>query len=820
MSDLPIDDILPDLAHTLSTSSSVVIEAPPGAGKTTRVPPALDTGAGHVLVVEPRRIAARSAAERMAFERGEAVGESVGYQVRFDRKISPRTRISVVTEGILLRKLQADPFLEPLSAVVFDEFHERNLQSDVALAMLRQVQQMRDDLKVVVMSATLDVQSIAHYLGDCPVLSSRGRRFPVEIAWQPRPRDQPLEQAVARGVERVLRDTDGDVLVFLPGKGEIQRATDALRTTARAQQLELCPLHGGLKLNEQARAIRSGERRKVVLATNVAETSLTVEGVTAVVDAGLVRTMRLDLGCGLPRLELERISSASAEQRAGRAGRLRPGVALRLWSEAEHAALADYDTPEIQRVDLAGTALQLLAWGERNLHTFPWFEPPEPERLNAALSLLHALGATNPEGLITPLGKHLATLPVHPRLARLLIEGSRLGHGRRAALLAAMLSERDPFHGQHVPVSAGHESDIEDRLVLLERQRASSFLIRAAKQFERVMRGLPIERTERAAPDEAMARALLTAFPDRVAKRRAPRDTRALMVGGRGVRLGRDSRVHQAELMVCVDLDAGSRGERAEAWVRKASAVNPEWLPEEACSRRVDLLFDPSTERVTALERWRFLDLILDEQRASVDDPLAAAERLAEAASTQLEHALNLDRFEPWLTRVRWLAKAIPELEIPSFDDAELIALLPILCAGKRSFAELRRAPLQSILAGSLSHAQRQALARHAPERIQVPSGSHIRLRYSEDEAPVLAVRIQELFGLTQTPRVAQGRVPVTLHLLAPNQRPQQVTNDLAGFWERTYPEVRKELRARYAKHAWPEDPLTARAERRPRRKR
>jgi ATP-dependent helicase HrpB len=808
---LPVDTVIPGLLAALRERSSAVLIAPTGAGKTTRVPPALlDVIDGRIIMLEPRRIAARAAARRMAEEGGWRLGEEVGYQVRFDRKAGPATRILVVTEGILVQMLQGDPFLEGVGAVIFDEIHERSLHTDLSLAMTRRVQrEVRPDLRIIAMSATVDPGPIAAYL-DCPVIRSEGRLHPVEI--------QHSDLSVPAAVRHALKETAGDVLVFLPGVGEIERTATAL------SDLAVFPLYGDLPAERQDEVLRPLGLRKVVLATNVAETSVTVEGVTAVVDSGQVRRLRFDPATGLDRLELGKISRASADQRAGRAGRQEPGLCLRLWPAWEHATLPEREMPEILRVDLATPALQLLSWGETDLAAFDWFEAPDPAALASALLLLRRLEATDDHG-VTETGRILARMPVHPRLGRLLIEGHRLGFPREAALLAALLSERDPF--PRTPRGAGprrsSRSDLLDRLDALEANwneerlnaGAARFVLKARDQlFDLVRKELGPAPKTREPRDEALLRALLAAYPDRLARRREPRSPRAVMVGGRGVRLAEESTVLEPSLFLCIDMDARP----TEALVRLASEVEPEWLPSERLRITVDLEFDEERERVSAWKRTHFDDLVLAETEVPVQQ---AEDVLAEAAATRLDRALPLDDPEVagFLARLRCLREWMPELNLPPFDDAQLRELLPALATGRKSFAELRRAPLLPVLEGSLSHDQLRAVEREAPERLEVPSGSRIKLLYEPGKPPVLAARIQELFGLAETPRVAAGRVPVLLHLLAPNSRPQQVTHDLRSFWENTYPQVRKELAGRYPKHSWPQDPWNARPERRPGRR-
>ncbi|HEX3529943.1 MAG TPA: ATP-dependent helicase HrpB, partial [Thermoanaerobaculia bacterium] len=656
---LPIDEALPALLAALRGGSNAVVIAPTGAGKTTRVPPALLTagiaGDKAIVMLEPRRIAARAAARRMAEEGGWRLGEEVGYQVRFDFRAGPATRILVVTDGILVQRLQADPFLEGVGVVIFDEFHERSLQTDLSLAMARRVQrEVRPDLRLIAMSATLDPGPIAAYLGDCPIVESRGRLFPVAISWLDPRRDRgeppPLPGLVAGAVRRALGESAGDVLVFLPGVGEIQRCSETLEVLAAEQDLAVLPLYGDLPAEQQDAVLRPLDRRKVVLATNVAETSVTVDGVTAVVDSGLVRRLRFDAASGLDRLELGKVSRASAEQRAGRAGRQAPGVCLRLWGEWEHAALPDRETPEIARVDLAGPALQLLAWGENDLGAFGWFEPPDPAALAAATALLRRLDAVGSQG-VSGTGRAMARMPVHPRLARLLIEGSRLGYPREAALAAALLSERDPFprsprSERGTGPRRASRSDVLDRLDALEAfesprgsQRrgdagvlhagAARFVLKARDQLARTIGEAGVTSQKSENRDDALLRALLAAYPDRVARRREPRSPRAVMVGGRGVRLAEESAVLDAELFLCLDVGSGTA---SEALVRLASEIQPEWLPAERLRTAVELAFDETRERVIAWKRTRYEDLVISE--AEVPATGEDAERvLAEAAA-------------------------------------------------------------------------------------------------------------------------------------------------------------------------------------------
>jgi ATP-dependent helicase HrpB len=622
------------------------------------------------------------------------------------------------------------------------------------------------------------------------------------------------------------------MLKLLPALHENLQTARQLAGLAAERDLAVLPLHGDLPAEQQDAALLQQGRRKVVLATNVAETSVTVEGVTGVIDTGLARTLVYDAGVGLDRLRLTPISRSSAEQRAGRAGRTAPGVCVRLWGESAHRGRPEHTPPEIRRVDLAGAVLQLLSWGEADVLGFPWLEPPPAATVAQAMTLLRRLGAVTDAGL-TERGRVLARLPVHPRIGRLLVEGLSLGQPERVALTAALLSERDPFPRSLEGVVSPHHatpSDVLDRLEALEafeqHGRASSHLgtlqrggagavLRARDQLLRLLRGE--KRKATIASDEAVLQALLAAFPDRLARRREPGSRRGVMVGGRGVRLAENSGVTEAELFLCLDVDAG----KGEAIVRLASAVERDWLPANRIQTATEFGFDEATERVTARRCVRYEDLLLEEAEAPLPDEEETARALASAASDRLDRVVPSDDSPAGLYRLRarCLREWVPELGLPAFDTADLRETLTWLCRGCRSFGDLRRADWLGAFQGRLTPHQLQAVEREAPERLAVPSGSRIALRYELGRPPVLAVRIQEVFGLRETPRVAGGRVAVLLHLLGPNYRPQQVTDDLASFWANTYARIRKELRARYPKHAWPEDPYTALPESRPRRR-
>jgi len=838
---LPIDPLLPEIIGSLSSGTRLVLRAPPGAGKTTRVPAALlDAGlAGdkQIVVLEPRRIAARAAAEFVAAERGASVGGEIGYRVRFEQRGGRHTRLWFVTEGILGRQLLSDPFLERIGIIVLDEFHERHLQGDVALAVIRELQEsVRPDLKLVVMSATLETERLAGYLDGCRVLTSEGRKYPVRMEYEAAGSDAPLSGRLAGTLRRVLADgaDTGDILVFLPGAAEIRRAAMAIAPMAAAHKLLVIELHGDLPLDAQHRAIRPAAQRKIVLSTNVAETALTIEGVTTVIDSGLAREARFDSRHGINRLRTVPISRAAADQRAGRAGRTAPGRCTRLWTEAEQQQRRPHETPEVLRLDLSDTLLALRAWGLTDVGALRWLDPPGEAALQRAERLLRLLGAVDEQsGAVTAIGRRMLDLSVPSRLARILVEAERRDCAAAGALLAALASERDILLEQRA-LGGGPSgrwpagpSDLLLRMQLFEEAARrghdaatcaalglDSRTVRAVERSRRQLLGAIGNRAGHEADTDTLLRCVLSGFADRVIRRRSPGARRGVMVGGAGVALAESSVVRDAELFVAVDIEGGPRRERAEALVRIASAIEPGWVDEmfpAALHDAQELVFDAGRERVVARTRRVFHDLVLSERERLDVDPSRAGELLAEVARRDPVRALNIgDAEQHLLERVRFLQRWMPELGLPSDTNAWLSETAASLCAGRCSFGETRAGDLHAVLSGLLTRQQRQALERDAPERYRLPSGRLATVIYDADKPPAVAARIQELFGLTATPRLAAGRVALVFQLLAPNQRPVQITDDLESFWRRTYPEVRKVLRGRYPKHPWPEDPLTA----------
>ncbi len=827
MNSLPIDSVIPAIREALTSHTTVVLQAPPGAGKTTRLPPALLDepwlAGKRILMLEPRRLAARAAAGRMAEERGEEPGRSVGYRIRFESRVSAETCIEVVTEGILARRLQHDPELEGVGLVIFDEFHERHLHSDLGLALCRDVQAaLRDDLRLLVMSATLDGEALSRQL-DAPLIRSEGRSYPVDIRYLQSEDERPLAERTTAAIRRALRDEQGDILAFLPGAGEIRRVERAL---AVESSIALYPLYGNLGQAEQRRAILPDPqgRRKVVLATPIAETSLTIEGVSIVVDAGYHRAPRFDPRSGLARLELLRISKAAAEQRAGRAGRLGPGICYRLWSESTQRGLIPHAPAELAVTDLAPLALDLAQWGVRGATELQWIEPPPAAALAQARQLLGELEALDQEGRITPFGREMARLPLHPRLAHMLLRARELGLEETACDIAALLSERDLLRERDHPGRADFAVRLEllaalrrDGMQVLQARGGDAHIARAVERGGAQIRRLLGLEGAVPPPDTDVAGELLAlAYPERIALRREQ---------GGGYRLASGSGAKMApgvsgagELIVCAELE-GKSG--SEALIRSAATLTREAL-QRLYPRQMDwqavLEWDSREEAVRAERQYRYRALVLERRPAETADPEGQV-----AAMIDGIRAMGLECL-PWDAEARQLQARLlslrawlPEAGWPDVADAALLDTLEEWLApylnGISRRSHLSRLDLKAALLACLDWNQQQRLNELAPSHLQVPSGSRKRLEYADDGAPpVLAVKLQEMFGLADTPRIAGGRVAVMLHLLSPAQRPIQVTQDLRGFWERTYAEVKKELKGRYPKHPWPDDPWSAQA--------
>jgi ATP-dependent RNA helicase HrpB len=833
---LAIDAALPALRAAVVAHANVVLQAPPGAGKSTGVPLALLTEQslrpGKIVMLEPRRLAARAVATRMSQMLGEAVGQTVGFRTRLESRTSKNTRIEVVTEGILTRWLQRDATLEGVAMVIFDEFHERSLNADVGLALCLEAQaEVRDDLRILVMSATLDTPAVAQLLGDAPIVSTEGKAFDVETRWAATgaanrgQREIDIATRTARTILQALEQEPGDILAFLPGQGEIRRAQQQLEEGGLARSVSVLPLFGDLSAAEQDAALRPGDaqHRKVVLATNIAETSLTIEGVRVVVDSGLARRARFDPSTGMSGLETVRISRASADQRRGRAGRLGPGVCYRLWSETEHASLAAQTAPEILEADLAPVALDLAEWGVSDPRSLRWLDPPPAATFAQARDLLRSLDAIDAEGRITPHGRALARLGTHPRLAHMIVRGAELGLRRLALEIAAVLGERDLLRWN----AGRRDADLRLRIEALRRGRVDDSHVaadvrvdggarqRAVRSVEVLERQLDTGTATSPATesDADIGRLLAFAYPDRIAQSRGA-GGRYLLSGGRGARLADAQSIAQAEFLVVADLDAGDR----EALIRLASPLPRAALEADFAAlieHRQRFEWDAREQAVVAQdERW--LGAIrLGERRLENPD----GERVMSALLAGIRE-LGLDVL-PWTKEARALRQRLafardvdthaPRPWPDVSDDALLATLEDWLAPWLTNMSRrdhLARLDTTAIIAALLDWNQRQRLDELAPTHLQVPSGSRIPIDYSA--APTVAVRLQEVFGLSTTPAVGGGRVPLTLQLLSPAHRPVQVTKDLASFWARGYMEVKKELKGRYPKHSWPDDPTTA----------
>ena len=814
---LPIEEALPGLLAALDTAANAVLEAPPGAGKTTRVPLALLdrpwTRGGKILVLEPRRIAARAAARRMARMRGEEVGDVVGYRVRLDSRVGPGTRIEVVTDGLFARRIQNDPSLDGVAALLFDEFHERGLESDLGLALALEAQkELRPDLRILVMSATLDGVAVAKLLGDAAVVRSQGRAFPVSIEWQDRPEDRALLDTLARTVRRALAQAPGDALVFLPGVSEIRRTAE--RLDGLGPDVDVVPLYGDLSAEQQDRAIRPSPpgRRKVVLATSIAETSLTIEGTAIVVDSGLKRAPRFDPRTGMSKLETIRVSQASAEQRAGRAGRTAPGVCFRLWSEAEHRQLARYDRPEIADADLAPLALELASWGNADPAALALLDPPPPAAYAQARGLLAELGALDGAGRITAHGRAMAELAAHPRLAHMMIAAKARGIGALAAEIAALVEERDVVRNVR-------EADLRPRLELLRRDASGigaasvdkGALMRAREAAKVWRRRLRVE------PDgEGLARAgeaLALAYPERVAKRRGGAGRNFLLASGRGAAFLEPEPLSAADYVAIGDLDAGERDARIYSALPLSRAdIEDLFGPRIVEERRV--AWDARAEAVVAVKRRRLGAIVLEEKPAADLAPGETAQAMLDGVRAMGLACLPWSKATIQLrARIGFLRRELGE-SWPDTSDGALLADLDAWLGpyldGRTRRAHLADLDLHEILLARLDWPMRQALERDAPTHLEVPSGSRIPVDYEQGEIPVLAVRLQEMFGCVDTPTLAGGKVKALLHLLSPARRPVQVTRDLGGFWAGTYKDVKRDLKGQYPKHHWPDDPLSA----------
>ncbi|HTR42846.1 MAG TPA: ATP-dependent helicase HrpB [Pseudomonadales bacterium] len=851
---LPIYEIEDQIITRLKSDRRLILSAPTGSGKSTQVPQMLLKHGflenGQVVILQPRRLAARLLAARVAQELGVKLGDEVGYQIRFENCTSPKTRIRFVTEGVLLRQMIEDPKLNGVSVLIFDEFHERHLYGDITLARALDLQeQSRPNLNLVVMSATLNAGELEDYLSDvknksdgnnfrASVLASEGRQFSVDIQYAAQPSyndKRPVwEQAAEAFSHYVNSGGEGDVLVFMPGGFEISQTIEAIRHEPESKGFILLPLHGELEPKLQDAAVARYDRRKVVVATNVAETSLTIDGVRLVIDSGLARIARYDANRGINTLLIERISQSSSDQRAGRAGRTAPGVCMRLWSREEHSHRAPQELPEIKRLDLAEVVLTLKAAGVNDLRNFRWLEKPDEISLTHAEELLHDLGALAKDGAITPVGRKMLAFPLHPRYSRMLLAAQEYGCVYQAALVAALTQGRDLL------LRNVDKATNELREDLLGEKASSDFwiLMRAwtyamnnqfrmdacrklgihavtarqvgplLEQFLRIAEREGLDAKPREVKDEALQKCILIGFSDRVARRLDSGTLRCELVHNRRGVLARESVVQQKELFVVAEIrEVETRDKEVNTILSLATAIEPAWLAElfpEDIESDLRVQFDATQKRVAAAELQRFRGLALSAKRVEPPPADAAARILAQEVLAERLSLPNWDHaVEQWLVRLNFLCANCPDLQLPPFSDEDRQHVIEQLCHGAVSYKDIKEKDVMPVVTSWLSHPQRELLDKYAPERLSLPNGRTPKVTYENGKSPYISIRIQELYDVNQTPKIAMGRVPVTVHILTPGMKPIQVTQDLANFWREHYPKIKSELARRYPKHLW-----------------
>jgi ATP-dependent helicase HrpB len=838
---LPIDSLQDGLVAACGRVRRLVLRAPTGSGKSTRIPQMLldlNLVQGQIVVLQPRRIAARLLAARIAQEREVRLGGEVGYQIRFERVESAQTRIKFVTEALLLRQMASDPELKGVGAVVFDEFHERNLHSDVALALARRLQEThRPDLLIMAMSATLDTDAVAKWLGSAETLAADGRAYPVQIEYTHMPRNstRPIWDAAADQVRRVLQEEDeGDILVFMPGSYEIMRTIGAVRNLPESGGVDILPLYGELPPEEQDRAVKPSPGRKVIVATNVAETSLTIPGVRAVVDAGLARIARFDPHRGIDTLLVEPVSQASAEQRAGRAGRTGPGRCIRLWSQTDHEARPLREVPEIKRVDLSETILLLLSSGWGDAASFPWYEKPDDKALQRALTVLADLGAVDPQGKLTPIGRRMSVFPAHPRYARMLLAAGELDCVYEVCRIAGLAQGRDILfrkvddrtENARDSVEQEDGSDFFPRLALLQRAiemkfdadacdrfgvhgQAARQADQAARQFLRLAEGQGLPVSDRIADPAAIRRCLLLGFSDRLAVRIDAGTLRCALVHGRTGELRRESSIRNAKLLVAAEVDEIQARGGVTTYLSLATAIEEAWLQElfpSEFSTVNHVRYDATQRRVVTRVERRFRDLVLEAKERD-DAPSDAASRILaeEVAAGRLELEKWDAPVDAWIRRVNFLAKHCPELGIPVFDDAARRMVIEEVCTGAVAYRDIRDRPVFGVVRGWLTHEQAMALDSYCPEKIVLPRKKHpARIEYTADGQAEIEATVQELYDFPGSKlRVCLGKVPMVICIQSPARRTQQRTTDLDAFWKGSYEGVKKELRGRYPRHEW-----------------
>lgn len=840
--DLPIYELEQSILAAVRGPGRLVVQAPTGSGKSTQVPQMLLRagllGSGEVVVLQPRRLAARMLYKRVAEEVGTKLGDVVGYQIRLDSRVSEATRIRFVTEGILLRQMSFDPRLRGISAIVFDEFHERHLYGDISLARALQIQRTtRPDLKIIVMSATLEAAMLKDYLAPCEVLTSQGRTFPVTVEYVPKAVDfdaDPVWAVAARECERVAARTTGDILVFMPGAYEISRTVQEVQGSHALRGFVCLPLHGELPPDQQDRAVARHDTRKIIVSTNVAETSLTIDGVTAVVDCGLARVARYDANRGINTLLIEKISVASADQRAGRAGRTAPGICVRLWTEREHARRPRQELPEVKRLDLAEVVLTLKAAGIVDIHGFPWIEKPDAKSLERAETLLADLGALAADGRITELGRRMLRFPMHPRYARMFLAAQDHGCVRTVALMAALTQGRNfllrnvdkrTAEAREELFGAEHESDFfllmrawryaDKANYNMDACRRLGIHVQAVRQvgplFEHFLGIAAAEKldiAEKRIDGVAVRKCVLVGFSDHLARRLDKGTLRCELVHKRKGVLARESCIHDAPLLVAAEItEIESRGE-VNTLLGLCTAVEEAWLKELFPGDFVDaggVVYDETLRRVVVRKERRFRDLVLEARQTAGEPPAGEAAVLLarEVLKGNIVLAEWNEAVEHWITRVNCLAKWWPELEVNPITDADRATLVEQVCYGSYGARELKDKPVMPVLRDWLLPGQLAVLDEYLPERIEMANGRKARVRYSADGPPVLSARIQELYGVDAKFTLGRGRVPVKIEVLAPNQRPIQVTDDLSNFWREVYPKLKPELSRRYPRHEW-----------------
>ena len=841
---LPIYEVADQIVDGLAAHGRVVLSAPTGSGKSTQVPQILIDRAGvegEIVVLQPRRLAARLLAKRVAQERGGKLGEEVGYQIRFENVISSRTRIRFVTEAILLRQILEDPSLKGVGAVVFDEFHERHLTSDLSISCaLQAVRSVRSDLKLVVMSATLDMEVLKNYLAPCDVLTSEGRTYPVEIEYLPKAvnfESEPVWDVAARECARVAADTDGDMLVFMSGAYEIGRTVEAIQHQRGLREFQCLPLHGELPPEQQDRAVSQSETRKIIVSTNVAETSLTIVGVTVVIDGGLARVARFDANRGINTLLVEKISIASADQRAGRAGRTAPGICVRLWTEREHAQRALQELPEVKRLDLAEVVLTLKASGIDDVAGFPWIEKPDAHALERAELLLTDLSALHgPNRVITEAGRRMLRFPLHPRYARMLLEAQERDCVRPVALMAALTQGRNfLLRGASKQVEQaredafGEESESDFLLLLRAWQHADklSYRIEACRslgihaqgarqvgplfqQFLKIAEKEGLHIGDRGVDEEAVRKCVLAGFSDQVAKRLDGGTLRCALVHERRGMLARESAIQKSPLLVAAEItEVGGRGGEVNTLLNLATAIEEPWLeemfPEDYQTVR-GVVYDEAAKRVVTRNERRFRDLVI-ESKVAYEEP-TADEAVALLSKEVLAGRIKLvewdEKVERWITRVNRLAEWFPELEVTPIKPEDRATLIEQICYGEMAVKALKRKPVMPVLEEWLRPEQLAVMDDYLPERVDLPCGRRARITYGETGNPMLSARVQDVIGLTDAFTLGVGKLSVRWELLAPNQRPVQITDSLDGFWSGAYRDVRAQLAGRYPKHNWP----------------